>query len=77
MDLIRFGAKDDKYLLDHLCDITIIRQDILVGKRSIEAEYVNIQMSWAAHRQTSRPEDMAYIYVLSAGPFLYTHAYAL
>ncbi|MCJ1328407.1 hypothetical protein MMC10_005084 [Thelotrema lepadinum] len=43
-----------------LSDITSIDADILTGIRSIESTSIAKRMSWAACRETTRPEDMAY-----------------
>ena len=43
-----------------LSKMTGIDEDFLTGKRSIEVASIAKKMSWAARRQTTRPEDIAY-----------------
>ena len=43
-----------------LVDITGIDLDILEGTESLEHMSIAKRMSWASHRQTTRPEDLAY-----------------
>ncbi|KAM0428290.1 hypothetical protein ACHAPT_007191 [Fusarium lateritium] len=52
------GSKKD--LSQTLSNITRIGQDVLLGRRDIRSIDVVFRMSWAAGRQTSRPEDIAY-----------------
>lgn len=40
--------------------ITRIDEDILMNQKSLECVSVARRMSWAAHRRTTRPEDIAY-----------------
>ncbi|KAF1962506.1 HET-domain-containing protein [Byssothecium circinans] len=39
---------------------TRISLDVLTGRQKLQDESIATRMSWAAHRQTKRPEDMAY-----------------
>ncbi|KAJ5722133.1 HET-domain-containing protein [Penicillium malachiteum] len=43
-----------------LSQITRIDEDILMNQKSLESVSVARRMSWAAHRQTTRPKDIAY-----------------
>ncbi|KAK6206477.1 hypothetical protein LQW54_007770 [Pestalotiopsis sp. IQ-011] len=53
-----FGRKTEIY--ETLHDITGIPQDILRKEKRFEDVNVAARMSWAAERQTTRPEDLAY-----------------
>lgn len=52
------GTKND--IAEELEAITGIDQDVLKGRMSLEAISLAKRMSWAAQRQTTRVEDMAY-----------------
>lgn len=54
----KIGDKVD--LRQELSEITHISEGILTGDRPIETTSIANRMGWAAHRATSRPEDMAY-----------------
>ena len=47
-------------LLKHLSEITRIHEDVLRDSASLPNFSVAMRMSWAANRQTSREEDLAY-----------------
>ncbi|KIW67055.1 hypothetical protein PV04_06332 [Phialophora macrospora] len=47
-------------LLDKIADITAISHEALIDPRSSREESVAERMSWAANRETTRTEDMAY-----------------
>ncbi|RHZ67386.1 uncharacterized protein CDV56_109645 [Aspergillus thermomutatus] len=47
-------------LCSTLSRITRIDEDILMHRKPLEYASIARRMSWAAHRQTTRPEDMAY-----------------
>ncbi|MCJ1312575.1 hypothetical protein MMC25_006249 [Agyrium rufum] len=50
-----------KYSLSSiLAKMTGINEDFLIGRKPVRAASVATRMSWAAHRKTTRPEDMAY-----------------
>ncbi|KAF9889966.1 hypothetical protein FE257_006840 [Aspergillus nanangensis] len=57
-DWVEIGRKSDLYI--NLCRITQIDEDILLHKRPVASASVARRMAWAAHRKTSRPEDIAY-----------------
>lgn len=52
------GTKED--LLDTIEDITRVDREALMQTRSLDSFSVATKMSWAAWRQTTRPEDRAY-----------------
>lgn len=58
------GRKSIDEKEDALCRtlsrITRIDEDILKHRKPLEFESVARRMAWAAHRETTRPEDMAY-----------------
>ncbi|KAK3987289.1 heterokaryon incompatibility protein-domain-containing protein [Cladorrhinum sp. PSN332] len=47
-------------LTAHISEITGIAPDILTGRIPLQEVSVSERMSWAAHRKTTRPEDIAY-----------------
>ncbi|KAH9228063.1 hypothetical protein K456DRAFT_1775001 [Colletotrichum gloeosporioides 23] len=53
----RFTKKDT---ISDLSRITRIDEDVLMGRKQLNSVLVGIKMSWAADRETTRPEDMAY-----------------
>ncbi|TVY47504.1 Vegetative incompatibility protein HET-E-1 [Lachnellula cervina] len=53
-----FGTKRD--LSKKISSITSIDVDILIGERQANYYSVAARMSWAAHRETKRSEDLAY-----------------
>ncbi|KAH7232638.1 hypothetical protein NW759_015634 [Fusarium solani] len=55
---VRIGEK--RTLSQTLSSITGIDEDILINIRPIQSASVAKRMSWAASRQTTRPEDVAY-----------------
>ncbi|KAM4066346.1 heterokaryon incompatibility protein [Hirsutella rhossiliensis] len=57
-DWIKIGEK--AALSRPLSVITGIDEGILTGARALESASVARRMSWAAHRRTTRPEDVAY-----------------
>ncbi|KAK2736253.1 het domain protein [Colletotrichum kahawae] len=57
-DWVKIGEKPT--LSRPLSVITGIEEDILKGTRPIESASIAKRMSWAAHRKTTRPEDVAY-----------------
>lgn len=57
-DWKKIGIKSE--LTMPLSDITAIDNDILAGKQRLEAASIAKRMSWAAYRETTRPEDRAY-----------------
>ncbi|PMD25909.1 HET-domain-containing protein [Hyaloscypha hepaticicola] len=57
-DWLSFGTK--KSLKDRIEDRTGIPQSILNGSKRVQSCPVACRMSWAANRQTTRTEDMAY-----------------
>ncbi|KAF9872760.1 hypothetical protein CkaCkLH20_09623 [Colletotrichum karsti] len=57
-DGVNIGEKSS--LCRPLSLITGIDEDILNGTKSLQAASVAKRMSWAAYRNTTRPEDMAY-----------------
>ena len=54
----RIGSKAE--LKSMIAGITNLNEDVLVGKTAIESISVACRMSWAAGRQTTREEDIAY-----------------
>ncbi|KAK4211558.1 hypothetical protein QBC37DRAFT_446007 [Rhypophila decipiens] len=56
------GSKSDDLVAEYLSGITGIRLDILVNGSELALCRVPIgqRMSWAAHRETTRTEDLAY-----------------
>jgi hypothetical protein len=65
-DWVKIGAKDvsrpteNIQFLAKLSQITSIDRDILLGRANIRDIPVARKMAWAASRQTTRPEDIAY-----------------
>ena len=64
-DLVFYSSQwdligDKEYLRDSILKITNIDVDILIGARPLESASVAKRMSWAAFRQTTRVEDLAY-----------------
>ncbi|KAF6817920.1 HET domain-containing protein [Colletotrichum plurivorum] len=57
-DWVKIGEKST--LSRPLSVITGIDEDILTGFKALESASVAKRMSWAAHRNTTRPEDAAY-----------------
>lgn len=57
-DWVKIG--DKAALCRPLSVITGIDEEILTGARSLESASVAKRMSWASHRITTRPEDIAY-----------------
>ncbi|KAM5354875.1 hypothetical protein ACJ41O_001521 [Fusarium nematophilum] len=57
-DWVKIGEKTT--LSKPLSVITGIDQDILTGELPLQSASVAKRMSWAANRQTTRPEDLAY-----------------
>ncbi|KAL2883133.1 hypothetical protein SGCOL_001321 [Colletotrichum sp. CLE4] len=57
-DWVKVGEKTT--LSRPLSVITGIDEDILTGLKPLESASLAKRMSWAAHRQTTRPEDVAY-----------------
>ncbi|KAK2755524.1 hypothetical protein FQN54_006464 [Arachnomyces sp. PD_36] len=57
-DWVEFGTKTT--LCDSLAQITLIDEDILLHRKPLNWASVARRMSWAAHRQTTRIEDIAY-----------------
>ncbi|KAH7323104.1 heterokaryon incompatibility protein-domain-containing protein [Stachybotrys elegans] len=57
-DWCKIGTKAE--LCDNLSVITGIDQDILVGTKPLNSASVAKRMSWAAYRETTRVEDIAY-----------------
>ncbi|OHF01196.1 HET domain-containing protein [Colletotrichum orchidophilum] len=57
-DWVKVGVKTA--LSRPLSVITGIDEDILTGLKPLESASLAKRMSWAAHRQTTRPEDVAY-----------------
>lgn len=55
---VEIGSKG--LLCDTLSQITRIDKEILLHQRSLDSISVARRMAWAAHRQTTRPEDVAY-----------------
>ncbi|KAJ4152384.1 hypothetical protein NW754_004178 [Fusarium falciforme] len=55
---VRIGEK--RALSQTLSSITGIDEDILINIRPIQSASVAKRMSWAASRETTRPEDVAY-----------------
>ncbi|KAJ5836566.1 HET-domain-containing protein [Penicillium robsamsonii] len=55
---VRLGSKMD--LCDAISDITGIGVEYLCQYRELECASIAQRMSWAANRQTSRPEDISY-----------------
>ncbi|TVY20832.1 Vegetative incompatibility protein HET-E-1 [Lachnellula arida] len=53
-----FGTKKD--LAERISSITSINVDVLKGVRQANYYSVATRMSWAAHRETKRSEDLAY-----------------
>lgn len=53
-----FGSKETMKV--HLAQITGIDEDVLTGARSLDSISIARRMSWAAHRQTTKEEDLAY-----------------
>lgn len=47
-------------LIYALADITKISKSILTHDAPLQSASIAVRMSWAAERETSRPEDMAY-----------------
>lgn len=60
-DWTEIGRKSMLY--GRLSEIARIDKDILMHRKSIENASVAQRMSWAAYRQTNRPEDIAYCLV--------------
>lgn len=56
------GLKSSKVneLIYALADITKISKSILTHDAPLQSASIAVRMSWAAERETSRPEDMAY-----------------
>lgn len=52
------GTRDE--LCADISHFTNISTDILIGRRPVETTSIANRMGWAAHRETTRPEDMAY-----------------
>lgn len=52
------GTKED--LGTDLAKFTSISSDILIGRRPMETSSIANRMGWAANRETTRPEDLAY-----------------
>ncbi|KAK5991278.1 Vegetative incompatibility protein HET-E-1 [Cladobotryum mycophilum] len=57
-DWVQIGTKAG--LLQQLSSITKIKQLCLATRELVRSMSVATRMSWAAHRETSRPEDMSY-----------------
>ncbi|KAK2755647.1 het domain protein [Colletotrichum kahawae] len=57
-DWAKIGSK--LTMSDQLSTITGIDEDILTGIKPIESASIAKRMSWAAGRETTRPEDIAY-----------------
>jgi hypothetical protein len=63
---VRFFNADWDYVGDKsalsgiITKVTGIPTDILLGTSPIDSASIAQRMSWASHRQTTRPEDMAY-----------------
>ncbi|PIG81052.1 hypothetical protein AARAC_011435 [Aspergillus arachidicola] len=57
-DWVRFGERSS--LADKLLNITCIDEAILYRALPLSERSIAQRMSWAARRQTTRPEDMAY-----------------
>lgn len=55
---VEIGTKTD--LRAELASFTRISEDILIGRRPLETASIANRMGWAAHRVTTRPEDIAY-----------------
>ena len=60
-DWTELGCKN--MLCGILSEITRIDEDILMHRRRVQSASVAKRMSWAAHRKTTRPEDIAYCLV--------------
>ena len=54
----KVGTRDE--LSSDIFHFTNISIDILIGRRPVETTSIANRMGWAAHRETTRPEDMAY-----------------
>ncbi|KAL4892131.1 heterokaryon incompatibility protein-domain-containing protein [Aspergillus ambiguus] len=57
-DWFEVGRKSTLYKT--ICRITQIDEEILLHKKPVGAASIARRMAWAAHRETSRPEDIAY-----------------
>ncbi|KAI9685528.1 MAG: hypothetical protein M1822_004386 [Bathelium mastoideum] len=57
-DWVEIGRKDA--LSPILSTITGIDEDVLTGKKALEMTSIAKRMSWAAQRNVTRPEDIAY-----------------
>lgn len=57
-DWVKIGNKAALHRV--LSNITGVDYEILTGARALESVSIAKRMSWAAHRQTTRPEDVAY-----------------
>lgn len=57
-DWVQIGTKNS--LCGVLAQITLIDEDILMHRRPLGSASIARRMSWAAHRETTRPEDIAY-----------------
>ena len=55
---VDFGTK--RTLCNALSRITRVDEEILMRQRSLSSVSVARRMAWAAHRETTRPEDIAY-----------------
>lgn len=53
-----YGTKDT--LADHIQQITGIPNEVLHNSQDIQSYSIASRMSWAANRQTTRTEDLAY-----------------
>lgn len=53
-------ADGEKQLIDLVAKITGVSVDVLSNRDKLREVCVATRMSWAAHRDTTRPEDMAY-----------------
>ncbi|GES61640.1 HET-domain-containing protein [Aspergillus terreus] len=55
---VEIGRKSTVYKIPY--GITQIDEDILLHRRPVSSASIARRMAWAAHRQTTRPEDVAY-----------------